>query len=226
MSDFIRKQTQTAEADRPWTVAVLWTLRIILALTILAEAAAGDLLYAAEALLALALCSLAGSLLKAEGGPSPLDVEIVLLLMAVGNCTLGVAGNLYRSLPYYDKFLHVANPLALAFYCLPLLAGTLDSGRRNMALALAALTVLAITGASAVWEILEYASDELFMSTSQGSPTMMPLDDTMWDLMLSFLGALVGVFFDTFLTPLCYRGNRSHSVYHLSPSKVGKHNHN
>lgn len=165
-------------------------LRSVLGITILAEVWAGDLIYAAEAFLALASCTLAGSLLRGEGGLFPLEVEIVLLLMAVGHCTLGVANNLYRSLPYYDKFLHVANPLALAFYGLLILATRVDVGSRKIPTV--ALTILAITGASAVWEILEYASDQTLNSTAQGSPTMTPLDDTMWDLILSFGGALLG----------------------------------
>lgn len=122
-----------------------------------------------------------------------MDVEIVFLTMAVGNCTLGVALNLYRTLPYYDKLLHLINPIALAFYCVIFLRVLTDARHPGVSpAALAVVAALVVFGASAIWEILEYLSDALVSSTTQGSPTMSPLDDTMWDLLLSLLGALTG----------------------------------
>jgi hypothetical protein len=105
-------------------------------------------------------------------------------------------------LPYYDKVLHLANPLALAFYGLLLLADSPEPGLNKLPpVALVVLAVLAITGVSAIWELLEYGSDQVFASTTQGSPTMAPLDDTMWDLLLSFLGALLGAIAATLTAP-------------------------
>lgn len=122
-----------------------------------------------------------------------MDVEIILLMMAIGNCTLGVAFNLYRTLPYYDKFLHLINPVALAFYCIIFLQVLTDSRRPLVSsLALAVIAALVILGTSAIWEILEYLSDVVVGSETQGTPTMSPLDDTMWDLLLGLLGSLMG----------------------------------
>lgn len=220
MTDFIKRPTEAFETEIRWTVIVLWTLRVTLVLTIVAETVEGELLSAAEALVALLLCTLPGTLLRRERGPSPLDIEIVLLLIAVGNCTFGVAANFYRSLPYYDKVLHLANPVALAFYGLLLLADGGDSGLNKTApVALVVLAVLAITGVSAIWELLEYGSDQFFGSTTQGSPTMAPLDDTMWDLLLSTLGALLGAIAATLTSP---KGTRVSATGHRRQTNSGR----
>ncbi|MDT8304735.1 MAG: hypothetical protein RRC07_02265 [Anaerolineae bacterium] len=176
-----------------WQTALLWTLRAVLMLTIVAETLSGDYLWAADALLALALCSLPSALFRNYDRASTLNIEIVFLAMAVGNCTLGVAGNLYRSLPYYDKVLHIINPAALA-YCSFVFMWTIVSTRDTgiSPLALAAVTTLMVLGASAIWELAEYVSDQLASTSTQGSPLLAPLDDTMWDLLLSFFGGLLG----------------------------------
>lgn len=193
MSSITSKHKDSAPLAWLWRTALLWTLRAILMLTIVAETLSGDYLWAADALLALALCSLPSALFRNYDRASALDIEIVFLAMAVGNCTLGVAGNLYRALPYYDKILHVVNPAALA-YCSFVLMWTIVGARDTgvSPLALAVITTLLVLGASTLWEFAKYVSDQLASTSTQGSPLLAPLDDTMWDLLLSFLGGLLG----------------------------------
>ena len=62
-----------------------------------------------------------------------------------------------------------------------------------MIAATGALAALLTLGLAAVWEIVEYAADNLLAQQSQGSPVMGPLDDTMWDLILGAVGSVAGV---------------------------------
>lgn len=193
MRSITSKHKGPAPLTWSWQIALLWALRAVLLSTIAAETLSGDYLWAADALLALALCALPSTLFRHHGRASALNIEIVFLAMAVGNCTLGVAANLYRSLPYYDKFLHVVNPTALAYCSFVLLWTILGARHTGVApFALAVGITLMVLGASTVWEFAEYLSDQLAGTSTQGSPVMAPLDDTMWDLILSFLGGLAG----------------------------------
>ena len=47
-------------------------------------------------------------------------------------------------------------------------------------------------GVGALWEIVEYGLDSVLHRGAQGSPIMVPLDDTMWDLMLDGAGGALG----------------------------------
>lgn len=194
MSSAISKPEGQARAGS-WSrqAIVLWLLRGVLIITIIAETISGDYLWAADALLALALCALPASFFRAHQGASSLDVEIVLLWMAIGNCTLGVGLNLYRLLPYYDKFLHVLNPVALAYCCVMFYWAVIGTDRGGIpAVPLVLFAAVTVLGASTIWEIVEFVSDQLARTSTQGSPVMAPLPDTMWDLILSLAGAVLG----------------------------------
>jgi uncharacterized membrane protein YjdF len=174
---------------------LVWNLRALLLLTIVVELATGHLLFAMEALLALGLCLLLRLLPGTEDVPFVTQFEIVCLLMALGNCTLGVFLNYYRTIPYYDKLLHLVNPLAIALLGVLSLSAIARAHRiAAPPTAIALLVVLATLGLAAVWEILEFSSDLIFSQGTQGSPNMDPLQDTMWDLVISFLGAIIGAF--------------------------------
>ncbi len=46
-------------------------------------------------------------------------------------------------------------------------------------------------GLGALWEIAEFAGDQLLGMHAQGSPEMGPLTDTMWDLIMDGLGGVL-----------------------------------
>jgi hypothetical protein len=195
MSSFTIKHHESKPLSWTWRMVFLWTFHAILVVTILVEILSGDYLWAADALLALALCCLPSAIFHKEDKMAVTNIEIVFLAMAIGNCTLGVAGNLYRLLPYYDKILHVINPAALA-YCTFLFLWTIVGARHTglSPVGLAVVITLIVLGASTIWEFAEFVSDQLARTSTQGSPLMAPLDDTMWDLILSFFGGLAGTF--------------------------------
>jgi hypothetical protein len=46
-------------------------------------------------------------------------------------------------------------------------------------------------GLGAFWEIIEFIEDHYFGMHTQGSPTMLPLPDTMWDLISDGAGGVI-----------------------------------
>jgi uncharacterized membrane protein YjdF len=113
---------------------------------------------------------------------------------------LGETIGLYYLLPYYDKILHLINPLTLCIiiYCL-----AKDKIKDKKLLML--FCVFATLSLTVGWEIIEYGFDSLFKGTSQGVYLMLEdgihlsyktvvsaIDDTMMDFIFNVIGT--GIF--------------------------------
>ena len=174
----------------------MWLLRIVLALTAVAELFFGDFLYGLEAAVALGICLWPAISARSHKVPFPIEIEILLLLLVIGNSTLGLFFGFYDNLLYYDKFLHFINPVLITFVGFLILYVMYFTGRLQATPLVFGVVLLLVTlGLGGVWEIAEYASDSIFGYTAQGSPTLSPFEDTMWDMALDLLGvvgAIVG----------------------------------
>ena len=100
----------------------------------------------------------------------------------------GTVLNFYKYVPYYDKMLHFASGILLCEIGRVLFEGLLKrmqlSSHRSLTMLFAVL--FAVAGAG-VWEIYEFAADQLVPSVGmQGGNT-----DTMTDIIAGTLGALV-----------------------------------
>ena len=188
-------------ARREWSLlnTIARLLSMVLLSTAIVQFLSLDLLQGAETLLLLGFSFLPGYWLRKSVPAYVQHIHSLCLLMAVGNCTLGILFNLYRISAYYDKLLHLVNPALVAFIAFLVLyvPAAHQSGDRPLLVssivATGALAALLTLGLAAVWEIVEYAADNLLAQQSQGSPVMGPLDDTMWDLILGAVGSVAGV---------------------------------
>lgn len=144
-------------------------------------------------------------------------VEVVFLWLIVANSTLGISLDFYRRFAYYDKFLHVVNPILLTFILfLAVSAFNATARLRISALVLGLVVVLPTLGLSAVWEVLEFIIDRMFGNATQRLPTMDPLADTMWDLILSSAGGLAGVCLASLYLQLATQSTRRRLVKLIS----------
>ena len=96
---------------RPWWVHVL---RAVLVLTAIIEILRGDVHYGLFCLVALGLTHAPVLVARRVGARPPVELELVLLPVLVGDMTLGSLLRLYVTLPGYDKLLHLVTSMLLA----------------------------------------------------------------------------------------------------------------
>lgn len=112
-------------------------------------------------------------------------ILLALYLHMLGDNILRI----YYITPWYDKVLHFMNPLIACY----VLADSRILPKNKY------LSVLVVLGASAFFEITEFAVDRIAGSIMQGvflvnqsSAVMSPLEDTMYDLLTGFVSANLG----------------------------------
>ena len=152
----------------------------------------GSVLYGLFCLLALGLTLVPAIIARSTRARTPFAFELVLLVLMVGDMTLGNLLGLYVKLPWYDKVLHLGSSTLIGligFLAVYLLHAT---GRTDLRPWLVGVLILFVTlGVGALWEIAEYAVDHLLGRATQSSPGMAPLDDTMIDLIVDGVGGVV-----------------------------------
>lgn len=143
----------------------------------------------------------------------PIELEILISIMIILDVTLGNLLRFYETFDYFDKFLHYNNSLLITFIGFMIYYAAYFSGRLKISRGISMIIIVLITlGLGGFWEIMEYFFDR-FLATpksipAQGSPTMSPLDDTMFDLILDFFGGIGGAFFGTIYLKYSKRTNR------------------
>lgn len=174
---------------RPWWI---YALRMAILVTAVAGFVRGDVVYGLFCILGLCLALVPAFLARTLRAHTPLEIEVVLLLLMVGDMTLGNTLGLYAKVHWYDKALHLGNSIlvgGIAFFAVYIAHAT---GRTRFRPWLHGTAILLVTlGLGALWEIGEYGADRLLGGRSQGSPGMGPLEDTMADLILDALGGVL-----------------------------------
>lgn len=166
--------------------------RIAILGTAVAELIAGDLLYGMFCVVALVLTLVPALHARQLDAGIPLPIELALLWLMIADMTLGNGLGLYRLTSWFDKAIHLSSSIligAIGFLAIYVLHLTGDRKFRPWLDGVAIL--LATLGIGAIWEMAEYGVDQVFGRTTQGSPTMGPLSDTMADLFLDAIGGLV-----------------------------------
>ncbi len=166
--------------------------RVAILATGAAQLANGFLVYGAFCLVVLALTLAPAVRARSLDAGIPLELELAALWLMIADMTIGNLLGLYE-LTWYDKVLHVSSSsligLAgfLAIYVLHL------PHRMRVHPWLDGVAILLVTlGLGAAWEIGEYGVDQLLGGSTQGSPNMNALDDTMIDLLLDGIGGVIG----------------------------------
>jgi hypothetical protein len=184
--------TKRPHVDR-WERVLAWSLRIALVAMALYHAVIGDFVIVGYCVLASAVLLVPPILARTSHANIPVELELVLIVLLAMDLILGKWLGLYDRIVYWDKVLHLGDSAmlgTLGFLCLFVLRTT---GRLRVGPAFAVgITVWLTLGLGAAWEIGEFTVDRIFGTYTQGSPTMSPLVDTMWDLILDALGGLAG----------------------------------
>ena len=116
-------------------------------------------------------------------------VTIVFIFSSV---FFGQFGGLYDRWHWYDSFLHFISALAFGLAgFLPLFVFYVHNKLRLPKSIILFFTFFFCLGVGVLWEIIEYGIDNVFGTNMQVNS----LDDTMIDLMLNGLGAVVAVTF-------------------------------
>jgi len=174
-----------------WEILV-WILRGVVVATAIALFAAGDIPYAVFGVAAVALVLVPAMLAHSHRARVPVALELSLLWLVLADLTIGQVGGLYDLLPWYDKILHFSDGFLIAMIAFVMVYLLNFIGHSCRHLWIDAVVIFLITlGLGTVWEIGEYLVDRLFTRATQGSPQMLPLDDTMFDLMVDGLGGFL-----------------------------------
>lgn len=118
----------------------------------------------------------------------PVEFEIVTILFIFASIFLGEIQGYYTVYPWWDSLLHGTSAIALGFIGFAILF-ILDKTSKIQASPFI-ISVFVFTFAlaiGAVWEIFEFAMDQIFGLNMQKSG----LVDTMWDLIVDSVGALI-----------------------------------
>lgn len=171
---------------QPWPLKLIW---VVLLLEAIAAALSADWIVSAVALLTFGLTLVplyVGRVAKVHI-PSGFLVAIAVFLMAT--LFLGEMRGFYESIWWWDAVLHAGSAVAFGLVGVILML-ILVKGERLRA---APITVAFFAFCFAVmvgvlWEIIEFTADQTLGTNTQRSG----LVDTMWDLIVNCLGALVG----------------------------------
>jgi len=167
-------------------------LRAAILVTAIVAVIRGDVLYGIYCLAALGLTTLIATLTERAAVRSPVAIDVVLLVLMVSDMTLGNTVGLYLSWPWYDKVLHFGSSILIGLLGFLAIYIAHVTGRLRFHRWLDGIAILLVTlGLGAIWEICEYAVDTTLGRATQGAPGLAALDDTMIDLMLDAIGAVV-----------------------------------
>lgn len=167
-------------------------LRAALLVTAVVAIVRGDVLYGVYCLAALGITTLLTRLAQRAEVPAPVAIDVVVLVLMVADMTLGNIVGFYFAWPYYDKVLHLGSSVLIGLLGFLAIYIVHITGRIRFHGWLDGLAILLVTlGLGAIWEIAEYGVDQALGRATQGAPGVGPLDDTMIDLVLDAVGAVV-----------------------------------
>lgn len=117
----------------------------------------------------------------------PIEYHLVIVVFLYGSLFLGEVGDVYERFWWWDLMLHTSSGIVLGFVgFLILYIMHLQQRLKMSASMIAFLSFCVALAAGAVWEIFEYAADQLVGATMQNGNM-----DTMGDLVVDALGALM-----------------------------------
>jgi len=175
-----------------WEIMVIWWLRVAVLVTGAVFIVRGEWIMGAFCAIAVVIAIVPTLVVRTPSLTWPVEVEVALLWLLMSHLMLGILFDLYNRIVWFDKVLHLGDSVVIGFVAFMAVyaAHVLRHGRRHPVLDGVAI-LIATLGLGALWEIGEFAADQLFGRHTQGSPTMSPLVDTMWDLILDGSGGVI-----------------------------------
>ncbi len=118
----------------------------------------------------------------------PIGFEFLIVLFLYATLFLGEVRDFYFKFWWWDIALHTGAGLAFGFIGFLLLYSFYRAGKFGApAIVIAVLAFCVSMAIGALWEIFEFSMDQLFGMNMQKSG----LVDTMWDLIVNTIGALI-----------------------------------
>jgi hypothetical protein len=175
-----------------WEIIAIWCLRAAVLGAGAVFAGKGEWIMGAFCAIAVLVAITPTLVVRTPNLTWPLEVEVALLWLLMCHLLLGTLLHLYDRIGWFDKVLHLGDSVVIGFVAFMAVYAVhvVRHGRRHPVLDGAAI-LIATLGLGALWEIGEFAADQLFGRYTQGSPTMSPLVDTMWDLILDGSGGVI-----------------------------------
>lgn len=172
--------------EQPTVVQVIWGV-LALALVVALFTARWSMAYVSVATLILSL--LPGVVAKRFDVQLPLSFFAVITVFIFSTIFLGEVFDFYERYWWWDVLLHGGSAMAFGLIGL-LFALFLFEGDRYAAppWALALIAFAFAVSIGVIWEVFEFAMDQIFGFNMQKSG----LIDTMWDLIVDIVGALLG----------------------------------
>jgi hypothetical protein len=175
-----------------WEIILIWCLRAAVLVTGAIFVGRGQWIMGAFCPIAVLVAIAPTLVVRTPNLTWPLEVEVALLWLLMCHLLLGTVFDLYDRIVWFDKVLHLGDSVVIGFVAFMAVyaAHVVRDGGRHPVLDGVAI-LIATLGLGALWEIGEFAADQLFGRHTQGSPTMAPLIDTMWDLILDGSGGVI-----------------------------------
>ena len=118
----------------------------------------------------------------------PIEFELLIIIFIYASLFLGEIHSYYTLFWWWDIILHIGSGVALGFVGFLVLYTLYHSKKINASpIWIAVFSFCFGVAIGAVWEIFEFAMDQIFLLNMQKSG----LVDTMWDLIVDSLGALL-----------------------------------
>lgn len=181
-----------------WEIIVIWCLRAAVLVTGAFFIARGEWIMGGFCAIAVLIAIVPTLAVQTPSVTWPVEVEVALLWLLMCHLVLGILFDLYDRIVWFDKVLHLGDSVVIGFVAFMAVyaAHVLRAGRRHPVIDSVAI-LIATLGLGALWEIGEFAADQLFGRHTQGSPMMSPLVDTMWDLILDGSGGVIAAILGT-----------------------------
>lgn len=213
----VKTEKKALEQQVPeWEVKLAGGLKVIILLSGVYQTLFGETAIGVMILIALAVISLPHVFTRSRISFIPIELEIIFFLMVVFQLVIGEARDFYSTVPYYDKFVHFTFPVYMGLIGLLIVYTMYFTGRLKATMAvMLTLVVMIALAIGALWEIVEYLSDEILYPRIegwhhfQGSLTEDALHDTMNDLIADTLGAIVGALLGAWLISRAIKTDRA-----------------
>lgn len=180
---------QTAPDTRIGAI-LYYGMRFLVAGAVALFTLTGAFVDAVSAALILILMLLPGFLRRRYKLYLPFELEAVVVLFIFLTLFLGSLNDFYEQIAWWDAFLHFKSGILLGIigFVLVYLLNGAGTGKFTLSpFFVSFFSVCFSMAVSVVWEIYEYAMDSFFGFTMQRSG----LPDTMKDLVVNFVGALI-----------------------------------
>ncbi|MFH1589304.1 MAG: hypothetical protein ABIB43_01935 [archaeon] len=169
-------------------ISISWALKFAFLFVLVTSTVKGNILYAGLALLVLIMSFLPSMIKRRFNIISPPEFELIIALFLYASLILGEMNNFYFKFPWWDVMLHGFSAIMIALIGFMIVFSLYYTHKVVFSALVASIFVFSFAlSIGALWEILEFAMDSFLKLNMQKSG----LIDTMWDLIIDSIGALI-----------------------------------